>query len=303
MPALILSGVAGLLHLAVFVLLAPALLATYALARTAAAGQTVPRGSALVTAALTVWRGSSFRIDGVSGIATAAPLLSAASALAAMAIVPGFCHGPPSAGLADPIIVATLLLVAELAPVLAALAVATSALGQAATHAAAELLRRFVGLVLVAFATLAVGGSLDAGVSDATPVTRAILLAAALVAVVQAAEALEGAPGLLAELGGPDRVLQHFAAAARAAVLLTFARDLVLPWLWPDSLPDAAALPRWPLAMAFWVATLLLAAALLGVLAGRVAPARPDERRRRSVALAAVAAGALLTALLGQAAP
>ena len=298
MPGLILSGIAWLPHLAVFILLAPALLASHAVARAAAAGQPAPRIGALAVAARTAWRGGSFRIEGVAGMATTAPLLSGTAAVAAMAVVPGFCHGLPTAGLADPIVVAALLLAAEAAPVLAALAVGTSATGSAATDAAAGLLRRFAGLLLVAFTILASGGNLDAGLAEATPAARIALLAAAWVAVAQAAEALRGAPGLLAEMGGPDLVLLRWAAAARAAVLLTLARDLVVPWLWPGALPDASALPGWPLALLAWVATLLLAAGVLGAVA-----ARRFLDREAGAIMAAVAATALVAVLLDQATP
>lgn len=291
------SGVAWLIQLVVFALLAPALLAAHAMARAASAGQPVPRGGALVAAALRVWRGNSFRIGGASGIATTAPLLAAATALGAGAIVPGFCRGLPIGGLADPVILAALLLATEAAPVLAALAVGTSATGAGAIRAAQELLPRFAALLLASLAISAVaGGDLDASLTDATPTVRAILLAAALIAVMQAAEALRGEPGLLAELGGPDLLLLRWAAAARAAALLTLARYVTMPWLWAASVPDPSAVARWPLALAAWIATLLLAAAALGAMAGRLTPSRA-----RHTGWVAVATGVLVAALLGQA--
>ena len=301
MAGLVLSCVAWLLHLAAFGVLAPALVAVHRAAAAWAAGQPMPGMAGALRAALKIWRGTSFRVEGAS-MATTAPLLAAATALAAAGIVPGFCRGMPTAAMFDPVVLVSLLLACEAAPILGALAVGTSATGRAATGAAWDAARGFAALLLAGFAaTAALGGNLDLPSAEVTPAARATLLAAATIYAVRAAAALRETPELVAEAGGPDLVLLRWAAAARAAVLLTLARDLVLPWVWPDALPDATALPRWPLGLFAWVATLLLAAGSLGVVAGTAAPARAAGRG--GAALVVVAAFVLAAALLGQATP
>ena len=230
------------------------------------------------------------RASSASAVSAVAPSVSVVLAVLCAALVPSFMLGMALAPLADPIVIAALLVAMRVVPVLAAMDSGTAEGGIAAAEAAQAAVFTETALLLALFVLSLSGGGLDrivvAGMDGTLLTDPAAVLAVAALALVAGEAVVQ--PVLENAYSARDLALSRIAKQVRLLMWCDLVGGLALPF---GMAPADGGPLDWLVGLAAWggrVGLAALAVAALRVVGG----ARPSPALRRlALAFGAVSAG------------
>lgn len=227
-----------------------------------------------------------------------APAAAFGATAAAAAMVPSFTLDMALFPLADILVIVSLLSVARVAEVLAALDAGAALPGLAAQQASAAAVPAEAALVVVVFALALMGGSFNLDLiieqQAGLPTAAAAWVALAALLALAAADDARRDPPLDQHLTDTGLAIAQFAAWLRRLVWI----DLIGALVFPAGLAASAAPLDWALGFAGWAARLvagILALAGLRALLGSLPARRARELAGAAGLLALVAALLVLT--------
>ncbi|MBL7233871.1 hypothetical protein [Komagataeibacter oboediens] len=259
---------------------------------------------------LHAWRQVGVRSAAGAQVTAVAPWLALAAGMGATLLVPSFSIGMPGGDLSDVLIIGGLLEIAFLALVVAALAPGLARPGHAGLRAVAGgiMIQPVMLLACTVLGMCLPDGTLaglvrQAHVADMNLVRVPLALVAGALVLGAVGEG-DGTTSrlfsaMLEDLAGPDRAVAQYARDLLAVVWMMLARDLIWPEgiAEPDILPRSGVLVPMLVAVALWVAHMLLACGCVAAIRVFVVSGQRHAGWRGGLALlCAIMAGVLLFA-------
>ncbi|MCK9820561.1 hypothetical protein [Komagataeibacter oboediens] len=259
---------------------------------------------------LHAWRQVGVRSAAGAQVTAVAPWLALAAGMGATLLVPSFSIGMPWGDLSDVLIIGGLLEIAFLALVVAALAPGLARPGHAGLRAVAGgiMIQPVMLLACTVLGMCLPDGTLaglvrQAHVADMNLVRVPLALVAGALVLGAVGEG-DGTTSrlfsaMLEDLAGPDRAVAQYARDLLAVVWMMLARDLIWPEgiAEPDIQPRSGVLVPMLVAVALWVAHMLLACGCVAAIRVFVVSGQRHAGWRGGLALlCAIMAGVLLFA-------